>query len=192
MTGIYAYNTFLCEDIRWAKDLSFIIKFKDTDSKWQPVSKLCRDEESQTILGGPPVVEDFPPAPAPVIIRQNWIPRADTTVTNNHSYLPSLPIMPAHPVAAVTAVVDPVPLGKLITHSVGMATLGAHQCDEVQRAQVHLEVLLEPVCLWRDARTPGPIAVSIVKVKSEEEERKKWERRQRWRGRAKSSSSTWT
>lgn len=78
--------------------------------------------------------------------------------------------MPAHPVAAVTAVVDPVSLGKLITHSVSMATLGAHQCDEVQWTQVHLEVLLEPVWLWRDARTPGPVTISIVKVKSEEED----------------------
>lgn len=40
--------------------------------------------------------------------------------------------MPAHPVAAVAAVLDPVSLGKLITHAVCVATLGAHQCDEVQ------------------------------------------------------------
>lgn len=55
--------------------------------------------------------------------------------------------MPAHPVAAVAAVFDHISLGKLITHSVGMATLGAHQCDEVQRAQVHLEILFEAVRL---------------------------------------------
>lgn len=51
---------------------------------------------------------------------------------SRHAHLPSLPVMPAHPVAAVAAVLDPVSLGKLITHAVGMATLGAHQCDEVQ------------------------------------------------------------
>lgn len=72
---------------------------------------------------------------------------ADTTEPNKDSYPPSCPIMPAHPVAAVTAVADPVSLGKLITHSVSMPTLGAHQCDEVQRTQVHLEVLLESVWL---------------------------------------------
>lgn len=62
-------------------------------------------------------------------------------------YLPSFPVIPAHPAAAVPAVLYPVPLGKLITHAVGMATLRAHQRDEVQRAQVHLEVFLEGVWL---------------------------------------------
>ena len=62
-----------------------------------------------------------------------------------HAHLPPLPIMPANPVAAVAAVLDPVSLGELITHAVGVATLGAHQRDEVQRTQVHLEVLCEAV-----------------------------------------------
>lgn len=62
-------------------------------------------------------------------------------------HLPSFPVMPAHPATAVPAVLYPVPLGKLITHAVGVATLRAHQCDEVQRAQVHLEVFFEGVRL---------------------------------------------
>lgn len=69
------------------------------------------------------------------------------TALSRHAHLPSLPIMPAHPAAAVAAVFDPVPLGKLIAHAICMATLGAHQCDEVQRAQVHLEILFEGVRL---------------------------------------------
>lgn len=77
--------------------------------------------------------------------------------------------MPSHPVAAITAVLDPVALGELVTHSVGMATLGAHQGDEVQRAQVHLEILFEAVRLWHDVRTPRPVTVSIIKVQSGEE-----------------------
>lgn len=68
-------------------------------------------------------------------------------VISRHAHLPSLPIVPAHPVAAVAAVLDPVSLGELVTHAVGMATLGAHQCDEVQRTQVHLEILFEAVRL---------------------------------------------
>lgn len=63
------------------------------------------------------------------------------------THLPSFPVMPAHPAAAVPAVLYPVALGELITHAVGMATLRAHQRDEVQRAQVHLEVFFEGVRL---------------------------------------------
>lgn len=68
-------------------------------------------------------------------------------VVDADSYLSSLSVLPVHPVAAITAVLDPVMLGKLVTHSISVATLGAHQRDEVQRTQVHLEVLLEPVRL---------------------------------------------
>lgn len=68
-------------------------------------------------------------------------------MTSRRAHLPSLSVMPAHPVVAVAAVLDPVSLGKLITHAVGMATLGPHQCDEVQRAQIDLEVLFEAVRL---------------------------------------------
>lgn len=67
--------------------------------------------------------------------------------TSRHAHLPSLPVMPAHPVRAVAAVRDPVPLGELVPHAVSVATLGAHQRDEVQRAQVHLEILFEGVWL---------------------------------------------
>lgn len=70
--------------------------------------------------------------------------------------------MPAHPAAAVPAVLYPVALGELITHAVGMATLRAHQRDEVQRAQVHLQILFEGVRLRQDVRAPGPVAVSVV------------------------------
>lgn len=73
-----------------------------------------------------------------------------------------MPVSPAHPAAAVPAVLDPVPLGELITHAVGMATLRAHQRDEVQRAQVHLEVFFQGIRLGHDVRTPGPVAVPVV------------------------------
>lgn len=78
--------------------------------------------------------------------------------------------MPAHPVGAVAAVRDPVALGELVPHAVGVAALGAHQRDEVQRAKVHLQVLFEAARLWRDGRTPGTVTVTIIQVKSEEEE----------------------
>lgn len=99
--------------------------------------------------------------------------------TSLHAHLPSLSVMPAHPAAAVTAVLDPVSLGKLITHAVGVPTLGAHERDEVQRAQVHLEILFEAVRLWHDVRTPSPITVSVVKVKSDGEQENKWKSRYR-------------
>lgn len=99
--------------------------------------------------------------------------------TSLHAHLPSLSVMPAHPAAAVTAVLDPVSLGKLITHAVGVPTLGAHERDEVQRAQVHLEILFEAVRLWHDVRTPSPVTVSVVKVKSDGEQENKWKSRYR-------------
>lgn len=100
----------------------------------------------------------------------NWIIHVSVcAVLSTHAHLPSLPIMPAHPVVAVAAVLDPVSLGKLITHAVGMATLGAHQRDEVQWTQVHLEILFEVV--RHDIGAPGPITIPIVWVKSEEEMR---------------------
>lgn len=51
--------------------------------------------------------------------------------------------MPANPGDAVAAVRDPVALGELVPHAVGVATLGAHQRYEVQGAKVHLQVLFE-------------------------------------------------
>lgn len=63
------------------------------------------------------------------------------------THLATLPVVPAHPVGAVAAVRDPVALGKLVPHAVSVAALGAHQRDEVQRAQVHLQVLFEAVRL---------------------------------------------
>lgn len=104
----------------------------------------------------------------------NWT-SVRTVQTLYDSHLPFLPIMPALPAASITAVLDPVSLGELISHSVRMPTLGANQGDEVQWAKVHLEVLLEPVWLWRDARTPGPVAVPVVEVKSEGEQEMKEE-----------------
>lgn len=94
-------------------------------------------------------------APGPIKMHDNvnsYMPvsgmrRSDIQALSPHAHLPSLPIVPAHPVAAISAVLDPVSLGELITHAVCVATLGAHQCDEVQRAQVHLEVLFEAVRL---------------------------------------------
>lgn len=82
--------------------------------------------------------------------------------------------MPGHPAAAVAAVLDAVALGKLIPHAVGVATLGAHERDEVQRTQVHLEKILRSACvrLCHDVRAPCPVTVSIVKVQSEEEREK--------------------
>lgn len=79
------------------------------------------------------------------------------------AHLLSLPVLPAHPVAAITAVLDPVPLSEFIPHAVGMATLGSHQRDEVQRSQVHLEILFEAMRLRHDVRTPGPIPAANVK-----------------------------
>lgn len=89
------------------------------------------------------------------------------TVSSRCTHLPPLPVVPPHPAVAVPAVLDPVPLGELVAHPVGVAALGAHQSDEVQRAQIHLEVLFEAVWLRHDVRTPGPITVSIIQVESE-------------------------
>lgn len=75
--------------------------------------------------------------------------------------------MPLQPVVPVAAVLNHVSLGELISHSVGVASLRAHQGDEVQRAQVHLEIVLEAVRLRQHVRAPGPISVSVVGVESE-------------------------
>lgn len=70
-------------------------------------------------------------------------PEWQTVPSCSPTHLAPLPVMPAYPADAVAAVRDPVALGELVPHAVGVAALGAHQCDEVQRAKVHLQVLFE-------------------------------------------------
>lgn len=79
--------------------------------------------------------------------QQNVVTRGRTFARCTSAHLAPLPVMPAHPVGAVAAVRDAVALGELVPHAVGVAALRAHQCEEVQRAKVHLQVLLQAVRL---------------------------------------------
>lgn len=83
----------------------------------------------------------------------------------HNAYLPPFSISPGDPAAAIAAVFNAVALGKLIAHAVSMATLGAHERDEVHCAQVDLQELLQGLMLCHHIWTPRP--VTIVKVKPE-------------------------
>lgn len=50
-------------------------------------------------------------------------------------------VLPGDPLAAVPGVMEPVAARKLTTVPISMATLRAHQRQEVQFAQVHLQIL---------------------------------------------------
>lgn len=77
-------------------------------------------------------------------------------------YLFSLPVSPWDPATAIPAVLDLVHLGKLVTHSSSMATLGAHKGDKVEWLQVNLEELLQMVWFHWYLWTPGTITFLTV------------------------------
>lgn len=74
----------------------------------------------------------------------------------------ALPVSPRDPSASITTVLNLVHLGKLIADASGVSTLGAHKCDEVQRAQVNLEELLQVV--WFDRYLWTPRAITLLKI----------------------------
>ena len=74
----------------------------------------------------------------------------------------ALSVPPRDPAAPVTAVLDLVHLGELIADASSVSTLAAHKGDEVERAQVNLEELLQAVWLNRYFRTPRTIALLEV------------------------------
>lgn len=78
------------------------------------------------------------------------------------TYLLALPISPRDPAASITAVLNLVHLGELITDASRMTTLSAHKGDEVERAQVNLEELLQAV--WLDCYLRTPRAVALLEV----------------------------
>lgn len=77
-------------------------------------------------------------------------------------YLLALSVSPRDPATAIATVLDLVHLGELITHASRVTTLGAHERDKVEGAQVNLEELLQVVWLHCYLRTPR--AIALLKV----------------------------
>lgn len=86
------------------------------------------------------------------------------TLTEAWPHLTTTTVAPRYPAATVSAVFNPVALGELVAHAIGVASLSAHKSDEVQGAKVNLQELLQTVGLRNNIRAPGPI--TIIKVQS--------------------------
>ena len=76
--------------------------------------------------------------------------------------LSASPVPPGHPTASVAAVLQLVDVGELVADAPGVAALRAHQCDEGERAQVHLQELLQRVRLQCALRAPGPVRLLLL------------------------------
>lgn len=74
----------------------------------------------------------------------------------------ALPVFPRDPAASIAAILYLVHLGELITDASRVATLGAHKGDEVERAQVNLEELLQAV--WLDCYLWTPRTIALLEV----------------------------
>ena len=82
--------------------------------------------------------------------------------TDRSTDLLALPVPPRDPAAPITAVLNLVHLGELITDASSVTALRAHEGDEVERAKVNLEELLQAVWLHCYLWTPGAIALLEV------------------------------
>lgn len=83
-------------------------------------------------------------------------------LSDRSTYLLALPVSPRDPAASIAAVLNLVHLGELITDASRVATLGAYKGDEVERAQVNLEKLLQAV--WLHCYLWTPRAIALLKV----------------------------
>lgn len=82
--------------------------------------------------------------------------------TDRPTDLLALPVPPRDPAAPITAVLNLIHLGELITDASSVTALRAHEGDEVERAKVNLEELLQAVWLYCYLWTPGAIALLEV------------------------------
>lgn len=87
----------------------------------------------------------------------------------------ALPVSPRDPAASIPTVLNLVHLGELIADASRVTTLGAHKGDEVQRAQVDLEKLLQAVWLHCYLWTPRAIALLEVQPWRDRQKREKSE-----------------
>ena len=91
-----------------------------------------------------------------------WVHTLASALIDGLTYLLALSVSPGDPAASITAVLNLVHLGELIADASRMSTLGAHQGDEVERAQVNLEELLQAV--WLDCYLWTPRAIALLEV----------------------------
>ena len=83
----------------------------------------------------------------------------------DRTHLLALPVSPRDPAASIAAVLNLVHLGELVSDAARVTPLGAHEGDEVERAQVDLEKLLQAV--WLHCYLWTPSAIALLKVQPE-------------------------